>query len=260
MKRVLAIIILFTGLIFIENIMYKKSVPLHHEELLYFPKDKTVKVAAGGFSNFIADLMWIKAVEYFGGHRLTDRQYPYLYNILDVLTTLDRYFVPAYTLGGVLLVADAKDTTDGLKLLKKGLYQIPERWEIPFTIGIVYFLYLHDCKNAARWFYVAGRYHDTYPGCVSLASYCLERGYSPEKGIELWEKIYNSGNRLWKQKAIEGISVILRYACIKYKKKYGEFPKNLEFLVKKGILKRLPHISGVYFTCNGKEVIVHGKG
>jgi len=205
--------------------MYNKIYKIEHEELLFFPKSTSVNIAASGYENFVADIFWIKAMEYFGGNRLGDRKYPYLYKILDVLTTLDRYYLPAYTLGGVLLIADAQQMEFGVKLLKKGLYQLPERWEIPFTLGIVYFLYLKDCKEAARWFYVASRYQGAYPKCITLASYCLQNGYTPEKGIELWENIYMNGNRMWREKAIEGIRVILLYACLRYKKRYGEFPK-----------------------------------
>jgi len=254
MKRVLILIIAVVLLFSLEKYSFKRLSPLHHEELLYFPESRFVKISAFGYDNFAADLIWIKAIEYFGGHRLTDRNYAGLYRMLDVLTALDKNFLPAYTLGGVLLVADAKAFNEGTTLLKKGLANLPDRWELPFTLGIINFLYKRDCKTAAKWFYVASKYPGTYPHCVSLASYCLQKGYTPEKGIELWENIYRNGNKLWKEKSIEGIIIILNYAYLKFKKAKGEYPKTLVEIVREGYLKRLPRLEGVYFTIKDKRI------
>ncbi len=255
MKRFLILMVAIGLLYVLEKGSFQKLNPIYHEELLFFPKAKFVKIIASGYDNFGADLIWIKSIEYFGGHRLTDRNYPCLYRMLDVLTSLDKHFLPAYTLGGVLLVADAKAFNEGITLLKKGLMHLPQRWELPFTLGIVNFLYKRDWKSAAKWFYVASRYPGTYPHCIALASYCLQKGYTPDKGIELWESIYKNHNRLWQEKAVEGIIVILEYACLKFKKERGKYPKKLIELVKGGYLKVLPQLKGVYFTIKNEKVI-----
>ena len=260
MKRIFILIIAVALLFGLEKYTFRKLNPVFHEELLYFPTSTSVKISAFGYDNFIADLIWIKSIEYFGGHRLTDRNYPYLYRMLNVLTTLDKYFLPAYTLGGVLLVADARRFDEGNALLMKGLHNLPERWEVPFTLAIINFLYKRDWKAAAKWFYVASRYKNTYPHCTSLAAYCLQKGYTPDKGIELWENIYKRPNKLWKEKAIEGISVILRYVALKYKKEKGRFPTRIVDLVKEGYLRRLPRLKGVYFMIKQGKVEVYGKG
>jgi len=254
MKRVIILIIAIALLFYVEKCAFQKLNPLYHQELLYFPTSTSVKISAFGYDNFAADLIWIKSIEYYGGHRLTDRNYPYLYRMLDVLTTLDKYFLPAYTLGGVLLVADAKAFKEGTKILIKGFHNLPDRWELPFTLGIINFLYKRDWKTAAKWFYVASKYPNTYPHCVSLASYCLQKGYTPDKGIELWENIYKRPNKLWKEKAIEGVITILNWAIVKYKKERGGYPERLINLVKEGYIKRLPNMKGAYFVLKNKRV------
>jgi hypothetical protein len=176
-----------------------------------------------------------------------------------VLTSLDKHFIPAYTLGGILLTDDAKAPDVGIKLLMKGFRNVPTRWEIPFTIGIIHFLYTQEYKEAARWFLLTSKYPDAYPYVVKLASFCLQKGYEPQRGIEIWENIYKIGknNRIWQQKAVEGIVKILDILVYQYKKEKGIEPKTINELVKEGYIIRFPYLEGeVSFYIKKGQVFV----
>ncbi len=120
-----------------------------------------------------ADLYWIRAIQYYGGTKrrveaemqwpapppslakLPD-DYPLLYPLLDITTTLDPRFNVAYRFGAVFL-AEAYPGGAGrpdlaIALLEKGLRARPDKWEYMQDIGFVHYWYVHDYKAAADWF------------------------------------------------------------------------------------------------------------
>src|SRR3972149_10777571 len=125
------------------------------EELQYFPSGDFVQGKVGGFDMLFADWVWLRAIQYYGQHRLTDAKFTYLGHILDVLTTLDPRFIHAYTFGALLLTHDSAEPEKALQLLKKGNEKNPDRWEIPFTEGFIQYVFLKDYREAVRAFRLA---------------------------------------------------------------------------------------------------------
>ncbi len=59
-----------------------------------------------GFESVAADIYWIRAVQYYGATKLSkaeDKDYNFLFPLLDVTTTLDPRFNIAYRFGAILL-------------------------------------------------------------------------------------------------------------------------------------------------------------
>ena len=121
------------------------------EKLLYLPSGTYLKPLVVGFDNLAADLLWIKAIGYFGSHYLTDKSYQWLYHILDLTTTLDPYFRYPYEFGGVILAIEREDVTQSNRLLKKGMLHHPDYWRFPFLVGFNTFFYLKNPEIAARY-------------------------------------------------------------------------------------------------------------
>ena len=113
-----------------------------------------------GYRNVLADALWVKAIAYFGGHTLTDREYPWLYHILDKVSSLDPLFHHAYTFGGVVLAVEKGSPAQSIALLRKGMDYYPGDWRLPFYIGLNSFYYLKDPVTAADYILVAA----TLPG------------------------------------------------------------------------------------------------
>src|SRR5689334_11871780 len=75
-------------------------------ELLYLPKGKYLKVAVLGYRQIVADLIWLRVLQFVGVRNQTAEGYRWAYYAGDVLTDLDPKFVVAYQgLGTVLAVA-----------------------------------------------------------------------------------------------------------------------------------------------------------
>ena len=68
-------IILTLSLFFSIQTLDKKYPRQGVESFLYLPSGTFLKGAALGYDEMLADLFWIKAVGYFGGHAQTDRNY-----------------------------------------------------------------------------------------------------------------------------------------------------------------------------------------
>ncbi len=130
------------------------------EQLHFLPSGRHLKVLSVGFSNLAADLLWIKAIGYFGGHALTDREFPWLHHILDQVTTLDPPFRYPYLFGGIVLAVEAKSSESSIALLAKGMRQYPGEWRFPFYIGFNYFYHQQDPARAAEFM----RYASSLPG------------------------------------------------------------------------------------------------
>ncbi|RKZ23160.1 hypothetical protein DRQ18_01135 [bacterium] len=247
--RWLWVILLCVVLFFIEKEAFEHLPGKGKEELLYFPRRKFASFVSSGYENLWADFVWLKCIQYYGKHRFSDRDFRYLYHILDVLTTIDHRFIPGYTFGAFLLSHDAREVENAISLLKKGMWANPELWQIPFVLGFVHYLYTKNYHEAARYFYLTARYPNSYPHASVLASYCMVKEKRPEVGIKVWSSLYEkTRNRYMREKCVEGIEKILTSLLREFEKKEGRLPKTLGEL---GV--EIPYLEGVRFFIDRKE-------
>src|SRR5262245_17220556 len=80
--------------------------PSAADDVLYLPSGQTIKKMSLGFSPLVADIYWIRTVQYFG-RKLVDSDkplsaatkdidMPLLVPLLDIVTTLDPHHKAAY--------------------------------------------------------------------------------------------------------------------------------------------------------------------
>ena len=102
------------------------SAPIGSDNLLYVESPSAMKRLALGYDALLADVYWIRAVQYFGGQRLAERarhKHDLVYPLLDITTTLDPYFNIAYRFGSVFVAEGAPNPGRpdlAVKLLEKG--------------------------------------------------------------------------------------------------------------------------------------------
>ncbi len=159
------------------------------ESLRYLPKGKHLKVMSLGFQNLLADALWVKAIGYFGGHNLTDKEYPWLYHILEQITTLDPPFKYPYLFGGIVLAVEDGSPRDSIKLLRKGMVQYPDEWRFPFYIGFNYFYYLKDPDQAAEHVKIAASTPGHPQYLPRLAASLMTKAGRQQSAIEFLEKV-----------------------------------------------------------------------
>ena len=69
---------------------------------LYIPTGKVLPYITLGYDQLLANVFWLKAGLYFGEKYLTDKNYTYLFHLLDFVTDLDPRFLVPYIFGGVV--------------------------------------------------------------------------------------------------------------------------------------------------------------
>lgn len=124
----------------------------HQESMTYLPKSMAIKPALLGFETTLAHYLWIRTVLYFGEHRMKDQQYPWLIDMLDIITKLCPWFYPAYEFGGLLLPDITNNPQAAQILLERGMTHLGStRWTIPFYLGTHHLKYGDDRKTAAQY-------------------------------------------------------------------------------------------------------------
>jgi len=118
------------------------------ESLLYLPSGKYLKPLSLGYNQVVADLLWIQTISYFGGHFLSDQEYPWLAHILNLIIDLDPRFDFPYYFGGIVLSMEASQLDNANKILARGMEAYPEKWEYPFYIGFNHYYHEENLSEA----------------------------------------------------------------------------------------------------------------
>lgn len=172
--------------------------------LLYVRSPETMKRLALSYDSLLADLYWIRAVQHYGGTKLStdpNKQYDLLYPLLDLTTSLDPRFNVAYYFGSIFL-AEPHPGGPGrpdfaIALLRKGLAVQPEKWEFVQAIGFVHYWSLQDYEEAATWFRRAAELPGAPVWLAPLAATTLAQGGSRTSSRALWEQIAKTAEDDW---------------------------------------------------------------
>jgi hypothetical protein len=128
--------------------------PVQHEALYLWSGDY-VRRMVPGFETLVADLYWLRTVQYFGGQRLfaKDRRFELLFPLVDITTTLDPRLEVAYRYGAIFLCEPAPigagRCQDGVKILEKGIKNNPLAWRLRQDLGFYYYIFLKDPQKAS---------------------------------------------------------------------------------------------------------------
>jgi hypothetical protein len=125
------------------------------DDITYVPLNVSVtRLFSPADPDFLADFLWLRTMYYFGQHALTDRQYPYLFHLLDIITDLSPEWAYPYIFGAVVLPTEADASADGVYIIDKGLVFHPDNWNLWFFKG--YYLWKSgDTISAAEAFHKA---------------------------------------------------------------------------------------------------------
>ncbi|MDA2918369.1 hypothetical protein MYX76_02545 [Desulfobacterota bacterium AH_259_B03_O07] len=226
------------------------------EETLYFSSSALEKISLG-YKEILADIYWLRALQYFGGTKFQEQNPELLYHYFDILTDLDPKFVNAYRYGGTFLSEPEPlglgDIERGMILFDKGRMNNPDNFRLPLEQGFLAFLYLKDYEKASELFYEASekpilsdRRRASIRGMAALA---LSKGGERELSIQIWKTIYETTENEGRRKhALKNLKVLetkdkedfLTSALSDYLDRFGSLPKNLTVLVEAEIIRKIP--------------------
>jgi tetratricopeptide (TPR) repeat protein len=228
---------------------HSRDALLKAEQLKYVPKGEFLRVAVLGYRQLAADLLWLKAIQNFGGRTQTIEGYRAGYHAVDVLTDLDPEFSFSYQVAGTVLGIWAGLADESVAILTKGIKSNPNVWQLPFFLGYDYYYELHNPTMAARYFRLAS----TIPGAPAylpnLAARMTVEAGDPSAALEFLDRLYQTTQderirggllKRMREVMVERDVRQLQSAIQTFKEQRGAMPGSLHALVHAGFLKRVP--------------------
>jgi len=209
-----------------------------------------------GFDSLLADVYWIRAVQYYGGTKLSkdeDKSFDLLYPLLDITTSLDPLFNIAYRFGAVLLSEaypnGAGRPDEAIALLEKGIERAPDRWEYPYDAGFVHYWWNDDYEAATEWFLKASRVPGAPEWLEPLAANTLAEGGTRAAARGMLTRLAEASEHQWirdnARRSLQQLAALdaidaLRSLANDYYDEVGRFPSAWSDLVRTGRLPGVP--------------------
>jgi tetratricopeptide (TPR) repeat protein len=223
----------------------RKKIP--GASIIYVPSGKYLKYAAFGYSSFLADLIYLWAIQYYSTYTIVDR-FQNLEHIFSIIAELDPRYADPYEIGALIAVNEAKDLKLAYRILDLGLAKNPDQWIFPFEAG-------HYAQRA-RDYELAKKYYEKtmkIPGAPEIAKRLYAaagfKAMDLEESWKTWLEVYNTakderirkiaGKHLYQVKAASDINS-LKEAIRRFREKYNRWPAELGELVRLRLIAVLP--------------------
>ena len=129
-------------------------------QLLSIPSDYLPFITIG-HKSLIADILWMDLIFKLGDAIKKKNNKDFVLDYLWAISELSPSFQGLYEFSGTILPQVLHDPHSSISLLKRGLESVSKNneryWFIPFYLGFVYYYYLNDNINAAKYFEIASR-------------------------------------------------------------------------------------------------------
>lgn len=225
------------------------------EDVLFISSPQFVKRASLGCAGLLADIYWMRVVQYFGRkHARDSMEYKALAPLLDITTTLDPNLVVVYEWGSTFLdqppPSGAGDAEAAVALIQKGIQNNPDDWHLYFTLGFIQYLDQHDYAGAAKTFETGANAGGTHPWLRILAAKVLSDAGNIETARYMWQNIYNeSTDQSLRQNAELHLACLavdqavpqLEAILAEYRRRFGRNPASWRDLIAAGGLRSMPH-------------------
>jgi hypothetical protein len=219
------------------------------DELVYLPPTRFLKAVALGYEHALADVLWFRTINYFGRHYRSDRVYPWLASMCDVVTDLDPRAEHVYRFGGVLLPWEANRVDDGIALLEKGARNIPESWQILYMLGFSYYFFKADIAAASDRLSQAARVPDAPAFISGLTALMHAAQYGPDSAIAFLNELDRRGGddemRGFIRERIRELSLTRDITAVdaaiqRFEAHFHRRPAQLDELVSTGMIAAIP--------------------
>ncbi len=202
-----------------------------------------------GFQNFLADVVWLQAVQVAGSRAMSHEDYDHLYSLLDAVTRYDRRFLIPYLVGGILLGESPPHADEALRILARGRENYPEDWRLPFYIGYTWYFVIGDSRKGAEAMQEAALLKGAPPFVGPLAARMYGEGSDLETALSFLENLIRVEDAPVRRGIFEGrrVQVLVERdlrsiegAVAAYRKSVGRPPGALQDLVRAGLLAEIP--------------------
>lgn len=224
-------------------------------DVLYLWRGEQVRALFPGFRDVMADVYWLRTVQYFGGQRVfaEGKDFRLLEPLIEITITLDPRLQIAYRYGATFLSEPrpigAGEPEAGVALLERAVRQFPDDWRVRQDFGFFVFLFQHDSGKAAEILLEAARLPGAPYWLTSLAGRFLVKGGERQAARQIWTQMYQQAEegaikwnarlnlqRLDALDLADGLTRLVDH----YRLQRGHRPETLEDLARAGLLKAIP--------------------
>lgn len=212
------------------------------EDVLYVWSGERVRRLAPGLDNVMADLYWIRTIQYFGGTRAfsQERRFELLEPLIDITVTLDPRFDIAYRYGATFLSEPAPlgagRPEAGIRLLERGAEHLPNAWILQQNLGFFTYLYLHDAERAAAALRRARQVPGAPVWLETLAADLLGKGGRRDEARRMWQQLYEQSEGPMRENAryrldlmaAEDVLAAWDRQLAAFQRSLGRWPRSLE--------------------------------
>ncbi|MFQ5668259.1 MAG: tetratricopeptide repeat protein [Candidatus Binatia bacterium] len=224
---------------------------------IYLPQAKFLRPLSLGYHNVLADILWFRTISYFGAHYRTDRTYPWLAYMCELVTDLDPRAEYVYRFAGVILPWEAQQVDAGVHLLEKGVGVLPNSWLLHYWLGFTYYFFMGDYDHAIAHMQRAAELPDAHPVAARLAAVLYRHEHGPELTLQFLAEMERDANtdemravvrRHLREAKLAADLARLTAAVKHYRARFERAPDSLRALVAAGLLNELPvdPFGGVY--------------
>ncbi|MBI3650927.1 MAG: hypothetical protein HY231_07735 [Acidobacteria bacterium] len=250
MKRLLLISIIVVGVAALYPLQRWMDATAPHEviseESLYFSSGQTIKRMSLGLDAIVADIYWIRAVQYFGNKVLDSGQSAAMNNtgklkmqllapLLDIIVELDPQHISAYRFGAIFL--PERDLPAAIALLERGIKANPNQWRLYQDLGYIYWQ-SDDYAKAAEWYERGSAIPGVPYWMHDMVGFMQIKGGSRETAWAIYSQYAESEDpkiraqaigRLQQLRALNDLDII-NALLAEYKKETGRCAENLRHL------------------------------
>jgi tetratricopeptide (TPR) repeat protein len=176
------------------------------DETLYLTSGEALKRASLGFDGLLADIYWIRTIEYFGANFerqkaaqgfVDIREMRRLEPLLEITTELNPNHIAAYRFGAFFL--PYLDPEKATSFVNRGIRNNPNEWRLYQDLGFIY--WRRGRYREASEAYMAGSQVTGAPAWMeAMAATMLASGGERETAREIFERLCEgSDDRFIKQ-------------------------------------------------------------
>lgn len=242
------------------------------DEILYFSDGEDIKTMALGYESLLADVYWMRAIQYFGNKINEDRtilntrdvkNFILLYPLLDTTTTLDPHLTTAYVFGGYF-INDYVDPKLGIALLEKGIRNNPDEFRLYQQLAYLYWRE-GDCETASRVYAEGGAAAGAPFWMKELSALVLAKCGRPDVTLDMLRLQYDATEdpriredltrQIQSYQALIEVTY-LQNAAAAYQQQFGAYPPSLSALLR--ALSRDPNMPDLQIGPGGNPLDPEG--
>ncbi len=214
--RALVVFVLAAGAACLQLAAAERALPRPQPlgDLAYYPSGTWLRQAALGEATAWADLLWLRAVQYYGERRQVDNDFRQMAHVFEIITTLDPRFRNAYVFGGTSLCQEGRQFEAGVALLEKGMRHNPREWVYPFELGFVHYVGRAENRDLTRAtfdFAQAARQPGAPDYCQRFAAWSGQKAGHEAVSFELWRQVAETTDNVYmRQKAVEYLRQLVK--------------------------------------------------